>query len=236
MLSRTRQFLLECRGREGLVFRVGFFLAGLMLLLLSSSATWIRKSSLLEQNKGMARWNVIEADNEGNSTNLQPTSEEGNSTNSHPKRLVPNVLLVGTAKAGTSTTWTMLKDRVCHSQKKEIHFFDRGSQFYGEIEWYTNQFAHCASSDIILDATPGYLLHSSRIRKFYQSTWRHLSTTALDLKVVLILREPVSRELSWYNHKMDLCLHANRKSKQHMYGRRCQGQKKLDYLFVRRIH
>jgi hypothetical protein len=55
-----------------------------------------------------------------------------------------------------------------------------------------------------MDATPDYGIHANRIRHFYRSQSLNLATPLGGLKVILILREPVARELSWYNHKKDM--------------------------------
>jgi hypothetical protein len=65
-------------------------------------------------------------------------------------------------------------------------------------------------SDMVMDATPNYATHAIRIGNFYRQLSpnlhsNHSTASSLDghlqrLKVMMILREPVSRELSWYNH------------------------------------
>jgi hypothetical protein len=61
-----------------------------------------------------------------------------------------------------------------------------------------------------MDATPEYELSAKRIQEFYQSPHLNLSTVGSStLKVLMILREPVSRELSLYNHKKDAYFEEN---------------------------
>ncbi len=134
---------------------------------------------------------------------------------------VPNVLLAGARKAGTSAVadWLFSAHAICSARTfagepdwyaKEVHFFEKNERFEQGAEFYTRRFDHCNSSDFIMDATPGYAVHAIRIGNFYRelvpSNNYSVATTPLDgyvqgLKVMMILREPVSRELSWYNHK-----------------------------------
>lgn len=52
----------------------------------------------------------------------------------------------------------------------------------------------------ILDATPKYLLFSKRIYDLYNESSR--AGLKKSLKLMVILREPISREISWYNHRV----------------------------------
>lgn len=141
----------------------------------------------------------------------------------NPASVVPNVLLVGAQKAGTSAVadWLFLAHNFCKAKTfrnepnwfdKEVHFFDKKERFKHGAKFYKRRFNHCKSSDFSMDATPNYALHAIRIGNFYRELFPSLCNncsmkTALDgrvqgLKVMMILREPISRELSWYNHKM----------------------------------
>ena len=131
---------------------------------------------------------------------------------------VPNVLLAGTQKAGTSAVagWLFSAHGVCSAQTfadeeywmaKEVHFFDLEQRFEQGAAFYLRRFEHCNSFDFIMDATPEYAMYAFRIGNFYRELGNNYSVanTPLDgfipgLKVMMILREPVSRELSWYNN------------------------------------
>ena len=109
--------------------------------------------------------------------------------------------------------------------KKEVHFFDSPSSFRKGIEFYTKRFEHCYrreqqtesnatsnSNYLALDATPNYLHLAKRIHSFYKhylfttttanpnKNKSSVSSSSLfnDLKVLIILREPISREFSLY--------------------------------------
>ena len=128
--------------------------------------------------------------------------------------IVSSVLLVGVQKAGSTAVskWLFSLKSTCKAQRfdnepayfwKEVHFFDNQEQFKHGKEFYARQIEHCSSSDLVIDATPDYTTFATRIGDFYRqlrmisSPNGHIS----NLNVMMILREPVSRELSAYNHQ-----------------------------------
>ncbi|KAL7476588.1 hypothetical protein ACHAW6_002435 [Cyclotella cf. meneghiniana] len=123
--------------------------------------------------------------------------------------VLPNILLIGAQKAGTTTVAFWLhRNGVCEAKvfenepvwrKKEVHFFD---EFYNNgIKYYSKRFEHCAQGEFMLDATPNYLPLARRVYDTY-SDEKVSSNVIANLKLIVILREPISRELSWYNHKV----------------------------------
>jgi len=153
-------------------------------------------------------------------TNSTVTDNHYLDSNTSGVSIVPNFLLAGAPKAGTTAVADWLFSGnfgICAAQKlkqgsksrtfqKEVHFFDVRNSFKRGVKYYSNLYSHCSPADIIMDATPGYGVVPTRIRDFYGSRSFKLSTTIHGLKVIMILREPVSRELSWYNHKKDMFL------------------------------
>ena len=110
----------------------------------------------------------------------------------------------------------MRDNGVCHAQSfpdepiffsKEVHFFDRNDRYDKGIEFYSKRFQVCSrrKKQFILDATPNYLNKARRVYKTY--TDKKAKESAIEnLKIICVLREPVSRELSWYNHKLSQVL------------------------------
>ena len=144
---------------------------------------------------------------------VQYKNIDGSDGGKNTTKVIPNVLLVGAQKAGTTSLaeWLFQTRQVCRPQvfhpeptlpyNKEVHFFD--ARFGGGIDFYSHRYKHCYTSNdetvLALDATPDYLDQAQRIRSFYDE---HVgrNVTDLNLKILIILREPTSRELSLYNH------------------------------------
>lgn len=133
-------------------------------------------------------------------------SEESSSSH-HETRIysdpthLPNVLLAGAPKSGTTATAHYLTNHsiVCVSQtngqyQKEPHYFDK-NEYYQKYR-YEQWFSHCPKNALKLDATPNNIWYARRIYQYYQDV--------IPVKILFLLREPVARELSWYHHMVRL--------------------------------
>lgn len=106
----------------------------------------------------------------------------------------PDYLIIGTMKGGT----TILHDFICDhpevsiAEKKEIHYF---SLYYdkGE-EWYSGHFKG-PEKTIIGEASPTYFDMSS-----FGVLPKLIKNDLPDVKIILIVRDPVARAISHYNH------------------------------------
>ena len=87
---------------------------------------------------------------------------------------VPDVFLLGAAKAGTTSLAFLLRTHpsVCNQGSKEKHFFDEWkAKTASNIRLYTNEFQHCNASQLTLDATPAYLRKPtapSNVKAYYR--------------------------------------------------------------------
>jgi hypothetical protein len=129
---------------------------------------------------------------------------------------LPCVQLIGVQKAGTSSIADWLFDhggfrrpRIVDAGEpsyytKEVHFFDDGRRYHQGVPFYAERFRRDVSSDsaLTMDATPDTFQFASRVRQTYDAAQ---GDQAENLKIMVILREPVSRELSLYNHLVFDC-------------------------------
>ena len=127
---------------------------------------------------------------------------------------LPDVMILGTQKAATSALFKLLEreEFACPTARKEEHFFDAPRNFGadnvtaapGRLAAYRRLFdpSKCAQRGAgvhFVDATPNYLSRpfvAPRIAAAYPLSLRP------QLRLIAVLREPVSRGLSWYNHKL----------------------------------
>lgn len=112
-------------------------------------------------------------------------------------RQLPTVVIVGAQKAGTTQLYAyMVKHpRVMPGAKKEVDYFSK--QADRSVEWYRSRFplqrqvarkrAH------VLEASPSYLPTPSALRQ--------MKTVLPDARIVVLLRDPVSRAFSHYQHR-----------------------------------
>jgi Sulfotransferase domain len=130
---------------------------------------------------------------------------------------LPNILLIGAQKGGSSAVadWFYERGGVCAGQtfpekyneaswyRKEMHFFSNRNRWSMGKEFYMEHYKHCYDKNktYIMDATPNYLLKPSAERAY--ETYKDDPVAMAQLKIILTVREPLSRELSYYNHMVD---------------------------------
>mmetsp|Transcript_26560 Transcript_26560/g.64762 ORF Transcript_26560/g.64762 Transcript_26560/m.64762 type:complete len:297 (-) Transcript_26560:77-967(-) len=117
---------------------------------------------------------------------------------------MPQVLLIGAQKAGTSAIADWLFDHGGFSRpkvfedepdyySKEVHFFDNDCRYCEGPKFYGKRFDGCDG----VDATPDTLQFAERVYNCYKAAGGNQSRL---VKIMVILREPILRELSLYNH------------------------------------
>lgn len=109
--------------------------------------------------------------------------------------LLPNFLIIGESKCGTTSLFNYICEnkKVKSPIKKEIHFYDY--KYNKGLRYYKSHFPLCekeqASSKIITgEATPYYFAHP---KAFYR-----IKETLPNVKLILMLRNPVDRAISSY--------------------------------------
>jgi hypothetical protein len=127
---------------------------------------------------------------------LQPLSQYYFSLTG-PLRLLPNYLIIGAAKSGTSSLYEYLiqHPNVQPASGKEIYFFDmnydKGINWYRTFFPLSNNFSKTAKNSIVGEATPRYLDHPHapyRIKKYIPNC-----------KFIILLRNPIDRAYSHWN-------------------------------------
>lgn len=103
----------------------------------------------------------------------------------------PDFIIVGAQKAGTGALREYLIQHplIVFSKKKEVHFFDR--RFKNGVQWYEHQFPVRPSAEHLLgEKTPYYIVHPSIPHRVFSLFPK--------VKIIMILRNPVSRAYSHY--------------------------------------
>ncbi len=111
-------------------------------------------------------------------------------------RGLPSVLIIGAQKGGTTSLFNYLVQHpdVRSPAGKEIHYFDL--HYTRGLKWYRGCFpyAHQLRRGVLtLDASPYYLVHPQVPQRAAQ--------LLPDVKLVAVLRNPVDRALSHYQHE-----------------------------------
>jgi len=107
--------------------------------------------------------------------------------------LVPDFLVVGAMKAGSTTLMDYL---VSHQEvgipNEEINYFDKDSNFEKGIDWYAKWFEGFSKYKIVGEKTPAYCYEPKAVERIHQQNPA--------MKLVWILRNPVKRTYSNYWH------------------------------------
>lgn len=112
------------------------------------------------------------------------------------QEMVPHFLVVGVQKGGTTTLHSLLKlhPEIFLPDKKELHFFslnyDKG------LPWYSSHFSEAYSHQIAGEVTPYYLFHPYVAERILKDLGQ--------IKVIVLLRDPVARLVSHYKHSVRL--------------------------------
>ncbi len=110
--------------------------------------------------------------------------------------LLPNLFIIGAAKAGTTTLYDVLKQypRVYFPVQKEPSFFSDDVYFDKGIDWYKNTFyAHSEKFCVRGDATPRYLYWGEKVVPRIQAVCAETKP-----KFIAIFRDPVELVYSYY--------------------------------------
>jgi hypothetical protein len=110
----------------------------------------------------------------------------------------PNLLIIGPPKSGTTFLFQMLRMHpdICASKIKETRYFSPilKRETIKSFDKYLKYFKHYNEEKVIMEATPGY---------FYGGKNMAIKVNEIlgEIKIIIVLREPVARLFSSYKHK-----------------------------------
>ena len=106
---------------------------------------------------------------------------------------LPNFLIIGAQRCGTTTLYNQLVSHpdISPATTKELHYFD--INFSKGIQWYKEQFN---DERIIGEASPYYIFHPLCPKRIFD--------IIPEVKIIVLLRNPVERAYSHYWHEIRL--------------------------------
>jgi hypothetical protein len=118
-------------------------------------------------------------------------------------RLLPDFIIIGTQRGGTTSLFKLLSEHpgVGMPYRKEVHYFD--NQYDQPLTWYQSYFPttirrrmqeRYTGNFVTGEASPYYMFHPHAPERVHQ--------TLPDVKVIAMLRNPVDRALSHYQHSV----------------------------------
>ncbi len=108
----------------------------------------------------------------------------------------PNFLIIGAAKAGTTSIWSLLQQHpdVCMSKPKEPNFFSRDYNYSKGWSWYESFFKHHSNEICIGDASTCYT------GQYYSKAAQRLKNDLPNAKLIYIVRHPLDKIESSFLH------------------------------------
>lgn len=105
--------------------------------------------------------------------------------------MLPNLIVVGAAKAGTTSLhhYLSLHPRICMSRAKELNLFTR-DDWQDRIAWYSSQFA---AAEVRGESSPNYTMYP-----YLPSTAERIRRVVPEAKLIYVLRDPVERTIADY--------------------------------------
>ena len=125
---------------------------------------------------------------------------------SFPIRLLPDFLIIGTQRGGTTSLHRYLDTHPCvgPAANKDLHFFDR--RYHKGLAWYRGHFPtsiekyyaeHIRRHPFVTgEASPSYLFHPYAPKR--------VAAAMPHVKLIILLRNPVDRAYSQYHHAVEL--------------------------------
>ncbi len=111
-------------------------------------------------------------------------------------RPLPDFLIIGAQKAGTTALYTYLRRHpaITGPSWKEVSFFDR--HYARGARWYRGNFPLRPRGRLVGEASPSYLFHPLAPKR--------VAALLPDVRLIAILRNPVERAYSHYQHEVAL--------------------------------
>ena len=114
-------------------------------------------------------------------------------------RALPDFLIIGEAKCGTTSLYDDLVDHrtVLEAAAKEVHFFDL--RYHRGLDWYKAQFPLLWR--IRKDSPRVQTGEASPYYMFHPHAPQRIKDAVPDVKLIVMLRNPVERAYSHYQHE-----------------------------------
>jgi len=111
--------------------------------------------------------------------------------------LLPNFLIIGAMKSGTTTLYHALK---CHpdvfmAELKEPQFFSDEEKIKSSMSWYVSLFKNVTNEKVIGEASTNYTKYPL-FKRVPESIKKHIP----DVKLIYIIRNPIERIYSHFTH------------------------------------
>jgi hypothetical protein len=109
--------------------------------------------------------------------------------------VLPNFLVIGAAKAGTTSLYHYLRGhpQVFMSERKELNFFVENDGWVKGTSWYERQFEGAGDAVAVGEASPNYSKHPA-----FPGVPERIAKLIPEARLIYLIRHPVERYRSGY--------------------------------------
>jgi len=113
---------------------------------------------------------------------------------------LPTFLVIGAMKAGTTSLWQYLRShpQVYLSEPKELYFFSDPERFDLGVDWYRSHFTAATDARAVGEACTNYAKYPR-----VTGAAARIATVLPEVRLVYLVRDPLSRIRSHYVHAVD---------------------------------
>lgn len=113
--------------------------------------------------------------------------------------MLPNFLVVGAAKSGTTSLYRYLRDhpQVFMAESKELKFFSSRTRWRLGPGWYARQFEDATDAVAVGEASPSYTRYP-----LHQGVPERVAQVIPDTRLLYLVRHPIERMRSHYLHRL----------------------------------
>ncbi|MBW2037940.1 MAG: sulfotransferase domain-containing protein [Deltaproteobacteria bacterium] len=110
--------------------------------------------------------------------------------------MLPNLIVIGAAKAGTTSLhyYLGLHPQISMSHPKELNFFVLQKNWSKGIEWYESHFT--GETEVLGESSPNYTKHP-----VFSGVPKRMHSVVPEAKLIYILRDPIERIVSHYAYE-----------------------------------
>lgn len=115
-------------------------------------------------------------------------------------RNLPNFLIIGAMKGGTTSLWHYLRShpQVFMPHNKELHFFSDGEVWSRGLQWYEGKFSELPPTAVAVgEASPSYSKHPQ-----FPGVPARIASVIPDVRLIYVIRQPIERMRSQYLHNV----------------------------------
>lgn len=115
--------------------------------------------------------------------------------------MLPNFLIIGAAKAGTTSLYHYVRShpQAFMPERKELSFFCEEFNWNRGVDWYERHFEGAGSAVAVGEASPRYTVHP-----LYRGVPARIAGLLPGVRLVYLVREPIKRMQS---HYLDRVIH-----------------------------